>query len=95
LQCNEAFAGAIQRKQQIEAQRAHQQNMQAVGTYGHVAAAFLGAAAGAAVSNAWSSHEYSSSSDWDGPPSVDTYDVSDVAEDTGGVIDAISDVFDD
>ena len=47
LQCNEAFAGAVERKQAIQSQQQHASNMQAVGTWGGVAAAFAGAVVGA------------------------------------------------
>src|SRR5262245_30000774 len=40
LSCNEAFAGAAQRKAQGEYQRQHQQSMQDVGIWGNVAASF-------------------------------------------------------
>ena len=85
MRCNEAFAGAPQRKAAMQQQQQHNQNMQAVGTWGHVAAAFAGAAVGSAVSNA----HYHSHYDYDppsyDPPSVDNYDVSDAIEDVGDI----------
>jgi hypothetical protein len=75
MQCNEAFAGAPQRKAQLEQQRQHQQNMQNANVWGNIAASFLGAAAGAAVSHSWDS-------DYDGPSSVDTFDISGVSDDS-------------
>jgi hypothetical protein len=84
LQCNEAFAGAMQRKQAQQQQQAHQQNMQAVGTWGHVAAAFAGAAVGASIGS-HSHGSYYDSSDYgsndDTPDSVDDFDVSNVVDD--------------
>lgn len=86
MRCNEAFAGAPQRKAAMQQQQQHNQNMQAVGTWGHVAAAFAGAAVGSAVTNShYHSHSsYSYDSDYE-PPSVDTYDVSDAIEDAGDI----------
>ena len=69
--CNEAFAGAPQRKAAMQQQQQHQQQMQDVGTWGTVAAAFVGAAAGAALST-----DFSSSSSVD----TETYDTSNVSE---------------
>jgi hypothetical protein len=92
MRCNEAFAGAAQRKQQAEQQRAHHQNMQSVGVWGNVAAAFAGAAVGSAVTHSWGHHSYSSCSSYDScsssydscsAPSVDTFDISGVSDDTG------------
>jgi hypothetical protein len=77
LQCNEAFAGAPQRKAQMDQQRQHSQQMQDVGVWGNVAAAFAGAAAGSVVSHSWDHHSYSSSSYTD-------YDNSNVSDDSGG-----------
>jgi hypothetical protein len=85
LQCHEAFAGAPQRKAQMDAQQQHQQNMQTAGVWGNVAASFLGAAAGAAVgshSHSWSSYDTSSSYDDSPASSVDTFDIGDVSDDT-------------
>ncbi len=70
LSCNEAFAGAPQRKAAMQQQQQHQQQMQDVGTWGTVAAAFVGAAAGSAIT-----------SDWSGSSTVDTYDDSNADED--------------
>lgn len=80
LNCREAFAGAQQRKMQMEQQRQHHQNVQNANVWGNVAAAFVGAAAGSAIS-----HSFDSSYDYD-PPSADTFDVSDVSDgfDFGG-----------
>jgi len=83
MRCNEAFAGAAQRKAQMEQHRQHQQNMQAASTWGHVAASFLGAAAGVAVSSSWSSSDSYSSYDDDSPSSFDSFDFSGVADDSG------------
>lgn len=91
LRCNEAFVGAAQRKQHYQQQQQqhqqrqqHQQNMQAVGTWGHVAAAFAGAAVGGAIGSHHSGGYYSSNDDYDYASSSDDYDVSDVVEDIGG-----------
>ena len=62
LQCNEAFAGAPQRKAALEQQRQQQSAIDIMGA----AAPLLGVALGAAVSTSWS--DSSSSSD-----SVDTF----------------------
>src|SRR5512132_4724931 len=56
LRCQEAFAGAPERFQQRQAHYQGQQRMQVLSTVGNVAASFLGAAAGVAVSGAWSGH---------------------------------------
>ena len=88
LQCNEAFAGAMQRKQQMQQQQAHHQNMQAVDTWGGVAAMFAGAAVGASLGSL-SHGGYNASSDYssgDGdysPPSSNDFDVSNVVDDIG------------
>lgn len=89
MRCNEAFAGAAQRKAQMHAHQQHQQGMQQASVWGGVAASFLGAAAGSAISHSWeSSYESSTSYDSydasDGPPSsIDSFDVSGVSDDTG------------
>ena len=80
LQCNEAFAGAMQRKQAMQQQQQHQQQMQDVGTWGSVAAAFAGAAVGASLAS--SSYSYESSSTDYSPPS-DDFDTSNVSDDSG------------
>jgi len=54
MKCNEAFAGAPQRKAQMESQRQMQETMQVVSTVGSVAAPLLGVALGAALSTDWS-----------------------------------------
>ncbi len=71
MACNEAFAGAAQRKAAIEQQRMHQQQMQAASVWGNVAAAFAGAAIGSAISH---SHESSSSDDFDFSDASDGFD---------------------
>ena len=86
MRCNEALAGAAQRKQQQDHQRSHQQQMQSVGVWGTVAAAFAGAAVGSAVSHSWGHSSYdscSSSYDSCSAPSVDTFDFGGVSDDTG------------
>ena len=80
LRCNEAFAGAQQRKQAGHQQQQHQQSMQAVGTWGGVAAAFAGAAVGASIGSHRGGY-YSSSSDDHSPPSSNDFDVSNVIDD--------------
>ena len=93
LRCSEAFAGAMQRKQAMQQQQSHQQNMQAVGTWGHVAAAFAGAAVGASLgSHSHSGGYYSSDSNDDySPPSSNDFDVSSVVEDIADVGGSFSD----
>ncbi len=69
----------------MQQQQSHQQNMQAVGTWGNVAAAFAGAAVGASIGGSHHHHAYYSSSDDYSPPSSnDTFDVSNVIDDVGG-----------
>ncbi len=65
LTCQEAFAGAPERFQQRQEQQQGQQRMQMLGTVGNVAASFLGAAAGVAVSGAWSGHAHRHRSSFD------------------------------
>jgi hypothetical protein len=65
LRCQEAFAGAPERFQQRQEQQQGQQRMQMLGTVGNVAASFLGAAAGVAVSGAWSGHGHRHRSSFD------------------------------
>lgn len=78
MQCNEAFAGAPQRKMQMQQQQEHQQNMQQASVWGGVAASFLGAAAGSVIS-----HSFEDSYDsYSSPSSVDSFDISDVSDDT-------------
>jgi hypothetical protein len=71
----------------MEQQRQHQQNMQNANVWGNVAASFLGAAAGVAVSHSWHSHDGCSSHDSCSAPdsvdSVDSFDISGVSDDTG------------
>jgi hypothetical protein len=80
LRCNEAFAGAMQRKQAMQQQQQHQQQMQDVSTWGSVAAAFAGAAVGASLGSS-SSYSYESSST-DYSSSSDDFDTSNVSDDT-------------
>ena len=81
LQCNEAFAGAQQRKQASQQQHQHQQSMQAVGAWGGVAAAFAGAAVGASIGSHHHGGDYTSSNDDYSPPSSNDFDVSNVIDD--------------
>lgn len=55
LSCREAFAGAPQRKAQMEASRQQQQNMQNAQVWGNLAIGALGVAGGIAASSSWSS----------------------------------------
>jgi hypothetical protein len=80
MRCNEAFAGAAQRKAAMEQQRAHQQNMQQANVWGNVAAAFAGAAVGSAISGHHHSHDYDSCSS---SSSSDAFDISGVSDDSG------------
>jgi len=86
MRCNEAFAGAAQRKAYMEQQRQHQQNMQNANVWGGVAASFLGAAAGSALSHSWSDESYSSGESYssydDSPASADSFDIAGVSDDT-------------
>lgn len=82
LACREPFAGAAERKMQRQQQHSHAQSMQTLGTVGNIAASFLGAAAGVAVTHSWESHStfsYGDSSYDEG--SVDTF-VDNTSEDT-------------
>ena len=75
----------MQRKQQAQQQQSHQQNMQAVNTWGGVAAAFAGAAVGASIGS-HSHGGYYSSSDGDySPPSSNDFDVSNVVDDIADI----------
>jgi hypothetical protein len=91
LRCNEAFAGAMQRKQQMQQQQSHQQNMQAVNTWGGVAAAFAGAAVGASLGSHSHGGYYSSDGDYSSgdsdysPPSSNDFDVSNVVDDIADI----------
>jgi hypothetical protein len=94
LRCNEAFAGAAQRKQQAQQAQQHQESMAAVGTWGHVAAAFAGAAVGGALGSHhtgggyYSSSSSSSSSDaYAAPSSGDDYEASSLLDDVGDLFD--------
>jgi hypothetical protein len=73
MQCNEAFAGAAERKQQQVAQQHYQQGMQQANVFGGIAASFIGAAVGSALSGSW---DYDNSSS-------DTFDISDAVDDSG------------
>jgi hypothetical protein len=77
MHCNEAFAGSAQRKAQIEQQREQQQNMQSASIWGNVAASFLGAAAGSAVSQSWHAHDGCSSYEGCSSPAIDSFDTAD------------------
>lgn len=80
LSCNEAFAGAAQRKAQLAQNQQHHQSMQQANVWGGLAAAFVGAAAGSVISHSW---DDGSSYDDDSPPSsVDSFDIGDVSDDT-------------
>jgi hypothetical protein len=81
LSCNEAFAGAPQRKAQMERERMQGQHAQQASVWGGVAASFLGAAAGSVIGEALSSHDGCSSYSTCSTDDVD--DVSDVSDDTG------------
>jgi hypothetical protein len=84
MQCNEAFAGAAQRKAAIEQQRMQQQNMQQANVWGNVAAAFAGAAVGSAITgHHHHSYDSCSSSDSCSGSSSDTFDISGVSDDSG------------
>lgn len=77
MQCNEAFAGAAQRKAAMQQQQQHHQNMQQANVWGGVAAAFAGAAVGSALSHR--SYHYDSCSS----SSSDSFDISGVSDDSG------------
>jgi len=77
MKCNEAFAGAAQRRAAMQQQQAHQQNMQQANVWGNVAAAFAGAAVGSAISGHDHSYDSCSSS------SSDSFDISGVSDDSG------------
>ena len=84
MRCNEAFAGAAQRKAQMEQQRAQAQSAQQASVWGGVAASFLGAAAGSALGGAFHSHDDGwSSYDSGSSSSFDVGDFSGVCDDTG------------
>ncbi|MFO0735298.1 MAG: hypothetical protein U0270_05435 [Labilithrix sp.] len=75
LQCHEAFAGAPQRKAQLEQQRQHQQNMQQMNTFGNIASGFLGGMAGGAIGGAIGSgfgHHHHHDSSWSDDSSGDS-----------------------
>jgi hypothetical protein len=100
LSCREPFAGAMQKKQAQMQAAQQQQTMQAVNTYGNVAASFLGAmaggVAGSAVSHSWFGdnaphHHHSwneSSSSYDNstfdPGNYDTSSYDNSAQDNSG-----------
>ncbi len=90
LRCDNAFVGAMQRKQQMQQQQSHQQSMQAVNTWGGVAAVFAGAAVGASIGSIGShghypSGDYSSGDGDDSPPSSNDLDVSNVVDDNADI----------
>lgn len=91
LHCNEGFAGAQQRKHAMQQQQQHQQSMQAVGTWGNVAAAFAGAAVGASIGSHHHGGYYSSSDDDYAPVSSNDYDVSNVVDDIADIGGSFSD----
>ncbi len=66
----------------MQANLQHQQNMQQMNAWGGIAAAFVGAAAGSAISHSWGDDGYSSYDSWSAPSSVDSFDFSDVSDDT-------------
>lgn len=76
LKCNEAFAGAPQRKAQMEQQRQHQQSMQQMNAFGNIASGFLGGmaggVAGGVIGSMLSDDGSSSSSDWSDSSSSDS-----------------------
>jgi hypothetical protein len=86
LRCDEAFAGAPQRKAAMEQQRQHAQNMQSASVWGNVASSFVGAAAGVAVVSAFTGgHSHNSCSSYDScssSSSEDTFDISGVTDDS-------------
>jgi hypothetical protein len=93
LACQQPFAGAMQRKQAMQQQQQHQQNMQTAGVVGNIAASFLGAAAGSAVTHSWYSndvphHHHSwggTQESWDNSyDNSSSYDNSDAGSDWGG-----------
>jgi hypothetical protein len=79
MQCNEAFAGAAQRKAAMHQQQQHHQNMQQANVWGGVAAAFAGAAVGSAISH----HSYHSYDSCSSGSSSDSFDISGVSDDSG------------
>lgn len=83
MQCNEAFAGAAQRKAARMQQQQHQQNMQQANVWGNVGAAFVGAAVGSAISGGHYHHDSCSSYDSCSGSSSDSFDISGVSDDSG------------
>lgn len=65
MQCNEAFAGAVQRKAAMQQQQMHHQNMQEAHVWGNVAAVFAGAAIGSAISSSDDGFDFSGGDDFD------------------------------
>lgn len=65
VKCNEAFAGAPQRKAMLDQQRQQQEAMQMVGTVGSVAAPILGGVLGGILEAELESSSRSSSADDD------------------------------
>lgn len=92
LSCGEAFAGSVERKAQRDAelrrrreQADAQQRMQAVGTYGGVAASFVGSFAGALLSEAAGDALSEAGSSWfEGDGSEASFDAGDAGDDTSG-----------
>ena len=84
LQCNEAFAGAMQRKQAAQSQQQHANNMQSVGTWGNVAAAFAGAVVGAELGSLGSGGSFYESDSYSSNSDTDDYNDSNVSDDTSG-----------
>lgn len=76
LSCNEAFAGAAQRKAEREMRQNRQYASHQAGVWGDVASSFVGAAAGAVIGNVIADS-------FDGDDEVEDYDVDDV-DDGGG-----------
>lgn len=75
LSCNEAFAGAPQRKMQIEQQRQHRQNMQSAQVFGDLALGAAGIFGGVAIASAFDHHDTGSIFDsFDGSSTSDDFD---------------------
>ncbi len=82
LACQEPFQGAIERKQARTQQVQHQQNMQTAGVVGNIGASFLGAVAGAALTNSFYHHGDGDSSSW--TSETDDFVVNTNESDSGG-----------
>jgi hypothetical protein len=90
LSCNEAFQGMAQRKAARDAEivrqqeiAASQRRVQAVATYGHVGASFLGSVAGAMLSSSMHSHSHSHSH-WSSQSESVAESVVESSDDGGG-----------